>query len=184
MTSFMVAHCRPRNLRDILVHSKLSSDPVSSGTYKCRKCIICKYVQEGPHFYDSQRNQKHRTSGYINCPTDYVIYAIQCKNCNVQYVGQTSKNIKTMIYQHIRDIINHTSTTVASHFNSPGHSLNDVSTFGITIAPRNASQHLITEKAWIITLKTMLPWGLNIQSQWCHKRHILWQHALVLCSTT
>ena len=163
LQNFMVAYRRPKNLRDILVHSKLTEKTNTSGTYRCRNCNICQYVKEGPFFYANQI--RYRTTGCINCNTDYIIYMIECRQCQLKYIGQTSKNIRTRIYQHLRDIINHSNTSVAQHFTSQRHTLSDVSVRAITLAPRNVAQRLIVERTWISTLRTTTPLGLNVQNQ-------------------
>jgi hypothetical protein len=164
MENFIVAYRRPRNLRDILVHSSMSPR-LPSGTFKCKNCTICPHIREGPSFVDSSGKHQFRTQGHITCMTNYVIYLIQCKKCKTQYVGQTSKNIKTRLTQHLGDIKRkEKKKTVAVHFNIPGHCLRDVTIGAISLAPRITSERLLSEKSWMITLKTMQPWGLNVQN--------------------
>jgi hypothetical protein len=163
MDQFIVAFRRPRNLKDMLVHSSMLPKE-APGTYKCGKCTMCTHVQEGNSFKDSN-NRIYRTRGHISCDTKYVIYLLSCRKCQVHYVGQTSKDIKTRVYQHLGDIRRkEKKKTVATHFNLPGHNLRDVSITGIGLASRSTSERLLQEKAWIVTLRTMQPWGLNVQN--------------------
>jgi hypothetical protein len=164
ISNFMVAYRRPRNLRDILVHSSLSPT-LPPGTFRCGKCKMCKYVQESKYFFDSSGSRKYVTRGHITCQTNYVIYLLKCKKCDVSYVGQTSHNIEERTYQHIRDIKANAKTAVALHFCKTTHVVDDdVMVNAIMTASRCLTTRLLEERAWIRTLRTLKPSGLNVQS--------------------
>lgn len=163
MNNYLVAYKRPPNLRDILVHSNMMKS-LEPGTYRCGACKMCTYINSGKHFQD--RNGKtFNTIGHHTCQSTYVIYLIGCKQCpRMQYVGQTSNALKTRIYQHTRDIKAKAGTSVSAHFNSARHSLRDVTAKVISPASRTTAERLHSERAWMITLGSMSPWGLNVQN--------------------
>lgn len=57
-----------------------------------------------------------------------VIYAIDCKNCDGQYIGQTGQKLKDRLKQHTRDQIAKTpkqnNTAAYHHTKNTGHTLN------------------------------------------------------------
>ena len=57
------------------------------------------------------------TRGLADCNTKYVVYLIQCKRCDQQYVGQTSQSLKDRITRHMQKIDNtNDSNTLHDHF--------------------------------------------------------------------
>ncbi len=61
-----------------------------------------------------------------NCQSNNLIYLISCKKCLAQYVGETHRTLGERIYEHLYSIRKNHDTPVAEHFNSPGHSTQDV----------------------------------------------------------
>ena len=97
-----------------------------------------------------------------------LIYLLTCKICSKQYAGQTvdifrsrwnnykSNDKKYLVgnpYMHEH---------IFEHFNSEGHTgfLENVSV--IFIDKTDSQNPEKSENYWIYTLKTMVPWGLNI----------------------
>ena len=76
-----------------------------------------------------------------NCLSEGIIYIIKCSLCNVFYIGQSSKNAKTRINQHLNNIlffkknvskslINfYNLSEVAIHFSSIKHDFSNFSFF-------------------------------------------------------
>ena len=162
---FMVAYKRPKNLKDILVHSKLSMTNTNSGTVKCLqpRCQICQCLNCTNQFMNNRTSQIYHTQGHIDCTTKYVIYLIQCSKCSKQYVGQTSQSLRTRAMQHRNDIRNKDLyRPVAVHFNQDDHVLNHLKITGICLTSRDINYRLATESAWIRTLGTVQPWGMNL----------------------
>ena len=57
-----------------------------------------------------------------------VIYLIQCRLCNLQYIGETKRRLKDRFNEHRRPILNPTGnyihTAVSEHFLTSNHSDN------------------------------------------------------------
>ena len=64
----------------------------------------------------------------IACETFNVIYLIQCRLCNLQYIGETKRRLKDRFNEHRRPILNPTGnyihTAVSEHFLTSKHSDN------------------------------------------------------------
>jgi hypothetical protein len=163
-----VAFKRPKNLRDILVHSRMNNPYQENGLFKCNKkgCSLCPFVADSNKFNDSHGNKTYQTKGHFTCNSDHVIYILECKKCKKAYVGQTSKTIRERIYRHTYDIrrgiLN--NTAVSRHFNQPDHNINLVSIKIICSGSRNIVTRLANEESWIKTLMTYHPDGINVQS--------------------
>jgi len=57
------------------------------------------------------------TRGLADCNTRYVVYMIQCRRCDLQYVGQTSQSLKERMIRHMQKIDNtNDSNTLHDHF--------------------------------------------------------------------
>ena len=102
------------------------------------------------------------------------IYAITCKKCGKQYVGQTYRSIRERFLGHIQDVNSKQLTkTIGAHYNQPDH--NGWKDFSVSIlflsnrnpgSPNNVGhaalvQRLDIEDHWIKKLKTLDPQGLN-----------------------
>ena len=93
-----------------------------------------------------------------------VIYLIECKRCNVQYVGQTNQHVSKRMNSHRFDINNFDSqgyaSNVALHFNSYPHSIADFSFLPIDVV-KDEMTRLCKETYWIYKLDTLHPKGMN-----------------------
>ena len=78
------------------------------------------------------------------CESKGVIYCIECKRCGQIYVGETCRKLKDRFKEHRLDVINRrTEKEVGSHFNSDGHSVQDMSVSGLKY-----EASLIMRKFW------------------------------------
>ena len=130
-----VAYKRHKNLRDTLCRATIY--PISSkpsreqkGFKRCLECIACKYGESTKHFYATANGKKHHVVNRIQCSDRNVVYCIQCRKCNFQYVGKTINELKDRINKH-RYSIGTSETPVARHFEQRGHSIEDLKFFGI-----------------------------------------------------
>ena len=63
----------------------------------------------------------------VSCRTENVIYLISCTKCSEQYVGQTGREFKKRMKEHLGYINNFKfSEPTGKHFNLPNH---DISMF-------------------------------------------------------
>ena len=160
-----ITYRRPRNLKDILVHSDfLRPKPRQSGMFVCRRhCTSCQKIMTGTTFTSHTNNRKFKIEGHHNCQSNYVIYLIECNLCHQQYVGQTSNTLHARLTSHSSDIKKRKLTSVAAHFTSPGHSITHLKCTAIAQSYRDGNLKLRHEEAWIRLLETWYPNGMNIK---------------------
>lgn len=99
------------------------------------------------------------------CTDKNVIYMIQCKRCNIQYVGETTQKIKTRFMQHRYKVkTNQCNTYLYKHFNTMNHSVDDMKLVILDQTrthTKSKSILLNMEYSWIQALNTIYPFGLN-----------------------
>ena len=131
----LTAYRRPPNIRDRLIKAKVPKvkkrNPIRSkkGMKKCNKsCPACPFIKEGttvegPSF-------KWQIIKNVDCNTSNVVYLIECKKetCRQRYIGETDRPIRYRISEHVGYVRNnHLNQATGMHFNTPGHSIGDLS---------------------------------------------------------
>ena len=130
----LVAFKRQKNIKDYLIRSKVPSKQSTqpkrnkSGMKKCGKsCPSCPYIKEGKSIQNKNTNWK--INGQLNCKSSNIIYLIECKKetCKIRYIGETERTLHERLSDHrgyVKRLI--PTQTTGEHFNSPGHSLSDL----------------------------------------------------------
>tara|TARA_B100001146_G_C16115238_1_gene405491 strand:- start:583 stop:870 length:288 start_codon:yes stop_codon:yes gene_type:complete len=87
------------------------------------------------------------------------------------YIGETCRQLNNRFGEHLRSVENkkHLSEDhqddadikVAAHFNTPGHSIDDMNISGLLFAPSDYQKRRTLEKRIIFKLGTVAPNGLN-----------------------
>eukprot|EP00061_Rhincodon_typus_P016454 g44681.t1 len=78
-----------------------------------------------------------------------VVYCISCSRCGLLYIGETKQRHGDRFVQHLRLVHDKQQhLPVVNHFNSPSHSLDDMSILGLLQYHNDATykleeQHLI-----------------------------------------
>jgi len=99
----------------------------------------------------------------LNCSTQNVIYIIDCLKCNQKYVGETSQSIKKRFSAHLSQIRLKYESPVSNHFNSVGHSIDDLKVFGLVSNSLWCdSKRKMVESKWIKKLDCLKPKGINV----------------------
>ena len=140
------------------------------GSFKCNKprCEVCINVIETDTFTSTATGESFKISHKLNCDDKCLIYLLTCNQCRKQQVGQTVDSFrfrwnnykcnwhkhakgKSVKQQHLYD-----------HFVLEDHTqfVNDVSI--IFIDKTDPTDPLKTEEYWQHTLKTLVPYGLNV----------------------
>ena len=124
---------------------------------------LCKHIMTGNTFYGTD-NAEYKIKGYISCKSASVIYSVYCNRCSkVLYVGQTGDTFYQRMLLNFSMIRTKISDTVAEHFYSNGHSVQDFSVIGIEKIYGDETYRKVKESFWIKKLKTLSPDGLNRQ---------------------
>ena len=162
----LVAFRRDRNIKDILVHKKHNNTfyKKENGCRFCgQNCALCKHLIETDTFFGTD-GKEYKIKGQINCKTVGIIYSIFCKKCQkVNYVGQTGDTFYQRMLLDFSMIRTKKTETVAKHFYTEGHSLEDFSVTGIEKVYGDETYRKVRESFWIKKLRTLSPDGLNRQ---------------------
>lgn len=146
----MPAYRRNKNLKDLLVRSKLPQ------LNKRNKKVIGHHLIKNHSTGDTYR----RPANPLN--TNNNIYLITCRKCQKQYVGQTKNSVKTRMQAHRHNILHglKKDTYLVSHFQR--HGITNMFTTSLEQNPNwTLEERLSKERIWIRKLNTIYPYGLN-----------------------
>eukprot|EP00061_Rhincodon_typus_P002263 g17023.t1 len=75
--------------------------------------------------------------------TQGVVYCIHCSQCGLLYIGETKRKFGHRFVEHLRTVRHKQQhLPVTNHFNSPYHSLDDMSILGLLQCHNNTTQKL------------------------------------------
>ena len=165
----------PKNLKDILVRAKLKpekTDPTPNSN-KCLRPNTCRYcpkLNTDGRLLCSASGRTYMSRYNVCCSSSNLIYCITCKRCDIQYVGQTKRELKERFSEHFLKITrNDPESEIARHFNSPNHiGLEDVTihivdfVYATPHSPKAKYLRDLLEFNWIQRLHTNAPVGLNV----------------------
>lgn len=172
----IAAYRNPKNLYQVLIRSKLNSEtnPYTStpdtlepaaGFRQCTstQCSLCKiHSTNNKTFRSTHYNSTFNLTQSLSCATTNIVYLITCRKCNIQYVGETSRNLTQRLTDHRSNVKTKKITPISLHFNSPGHSPYDIFAIPIEkIRNNNVTARRQREQFWQKKLGTKKPWGLN-----------------------
>ena len=84
---------------------------------KCnnKRCKTCSHINETNKIYDKNNNPIPLNNN-LNCQSKDIIYVIECSQCGIRYVGETTQKLKDRINRHRSDINTEQDKPVAIHF--------------------------------------------------------------------
>ena len=174
----MVAFRRAKTLKDKLVRARLPQYTVSTkkGCAPCakrRNCDVCHYIASSTTFstYDKSRTFDIRC-GLLHCNSKYVVYLLQCKTCNIQYVGSTTTQFRKRFNNYksqFRKFSNQKEGNKTSvpqsglfeHFMKSDHNGMSDWAFKLIDEAETESDLRLKESWWQYKLDTFKPKGLN-----------------------
>ena len=80
---------RGKSLKDLLVKAKLPTEKVSGKSDGCqgKRCGICpNSMATASKFSNSLASKEYDITSNLDCNSKNVVYFVQCKVCNIQYV--------------------------------------------------------------------------------------------------
>ena len=134
---------------------------------KHRFCPECILINEDYFVLSNTTKFKFKIRENLDCNSSNLIYLIECKNCHIQYIGQTKRSLRCRMHEHRGNIVNDRATAVAKHFNKVPCSIEDFSITAIFRCPKLESEdktdklRLKVEKYFIQAFKCFMPYGLN-----------------------
>ncbi|CAJ0934161.1 unnamed protein product [Ranitomeya imitator] len=104
---------RSPNLANHLVRSHYVPPPTNPfgtrgpmlSSFKCGHCVACANITRTSTFTSSDGLKTYDIRQHITCGTSNVIYYATC-GCSLIYVGLTSREFRTRVREHVRDIRN------------------------------------------------------------------------------
>ena len=163
----IVSYRRPKNLRDILVHAKLSSLK-RNGFHTCsdKRCLTCPSALTGDTVPITSTSGIFKITKHLTCKSYNVIYVITCKRCKKQYVGKTETTLNLRVNNHRSFINTKKPDPLAKHFYTNNHTFADFQITAIDFVPHADTHTLCNKETFYIKLfKTVQPSGINSHGQ-------------------
>ena len=172
----ILAHRHCPNLKDKLIRAKLPDTGVkprlgNSITEKSicahRNCTIPGIFLKKNTFTSTKTARTYKKYHIGNCTTKNVIYMLTCIVCNQQYVGQTKRQFRIRIGEHLADIKHKRDSPVSLHFNKELHTVRSVRCEILEALKGNPEMDTSgqlrdrREQFWIHQLQTKHPNGMN-----------------------
>lgn len=154
--SIIPAFRRNKNLQDFLVKAKIP--PITKPKPKIQK----EYFKHRKWLSNNNTGEIFKSLTQGDPHTKNCVYIISCKQCDLQYVGETGNTLSTRFAQHKYNITRrkNLTTPLVKHF-----LLHGLAALSTTVSECNdlwtTSQRKAAEKRWIIKLGTKEPNGLN-----------------------
>ena len=164
----IVSYKRPKNLKDILVNSKLYTSNKKNGFHKCsnKRCLPCQSALTGETVPIFSTNKTFTITKSLSCKSYNVIYLISCKRCKKQYIGKTETSLNLRVNNHRSFIKTKKQDPVAKHFYTDNHTFQDFQITAIDFIPHADTHTLCNKETFYIKLfNTIQPFGINSHSQ-------------------
>ena len=168
-----------RSIKSKTLKALLPTYNGAGGSRKCQQksCKTCPYIFETKIIVDS-KGKVYTIEDKMDCQSVCLIYLIQCKNCDVRYVGETNNSLHERFIGHRSDIKCKKATPVATHFNNvckPEHlkitpielvkegerNLESDNILDRLEQKQDILRRLEREQFWMRKLNTITPNGLN-----------------------
>lgn len=147
----ITAFQRNRNLRDLLIRSKLR--PPNENFKPLKELRSAR----NPITRESYRLPPNKPLNTKNC-----VYVIKCKKCGKMYVGETGTTVRTRLHSHLHNIRTQKkkNTHLVAHFLR--HGTGSVVAMVLDHNPEwSTPDRQKQERHWIRKLHTQFPMGLN-----------------------
>ena len=168
-----MAYRRDKNIKDLLVRTKLPSTTKLSETSPCshHKCRTCSHIN--PSTTVTNNNKFFHINEHFSCSFACLVYCISCNTCGMLYIGETSRQLNARFGEHLRNVEKKVhlqdahkddpDSTISQHFNSPGHTIDDMNIARLSFASSDSNKRKTLEKRIKFKLGTLVPVGLNEQ---------------------
>jgi hypothetical protein len=153
---------------DSSLHPPLSPN-MTSGFSPCNstRCFTCKQNTTSQNTFKSYTyGNTYKIHDNLSCNSKNIIYLISCKKCNLQYVGETERELRQRTTDHRSNIRTNKITPIGRHFNSTNHTSLDLHIIAIEKIreinnKRWGNIRKQREEFWQIKLGTKYPAGMN-----------------------
>lgn len=127
---------------------------------------MCRHIQHVTKIKSTKSNLTYKIIGDNCCITRNIIYVITCPvpNCRKQYIGESLRKAKDRIREHKADIrSNNRDRPVSKHYLEHGLQDSDLIATIIDSSAKNTNDRKRLEEAWIMTMETYQPHGMNLK---------------------
>ena len=95
----------------------VDTEPGCFRQHQPHSCVCCSKMEEkSTNFTSTKTGRRYQISRKYNCLSTWVLYVVTCRTCQVQYVGQTTQEMRKRHYGHRSDIRNGIAG-LGGHFN-------------------------------------------------------------------
>jgi len=183
----IVANRRPKNIKELIVTSKLRYPPREpgrslskdgkSGYNACPKvktshCPWCQCLDTSGICISHTYRTTVICRVLVTCRSSNLVYVLNCTKCLMQYIGETKNEFRERLRRHVYDVknigrIRGCDTNVARHFNLPGHDASHIRPQILEFIrahpdhPGTTETRRKVERHFIIQLGTLRPNGIN-----------------------
>lgn len=158
-TKVLSAYRRNKNLKDILIHAKLSPLKVMKPQLLDRQFLKIKFVK------NTQQKTVFKIQQVFTPRSRNCIYMIICIKCGIKYVGETKNSLSTRMIQHRYNLRHQkeVDTPLVQHYLYHGSA-----SMRMAGLQRDVNwtdwERKKRERFWIFSLGTKDPFGLNIKN--------------------
>ena len=173
-----VAKGGPITTTSMLKHNESNDSSCSMSINHCghSSCKLCNDFSMDHTFTSTVTGRTYHIKSHenLNCNSQNIIYLVTCNYCKLQYVGETSKSLKTRFNNHrSASKMENTQKILYQHFkqspcNESGFKVQILEKLHGTghldngkINPEETQKRTKAEEFWISTLQTIFPYGLN-----------------------
>ena len=176
----LIAYRRNKNFGDLIGSKKMLDGRVvrennSKKQLYCRPCltrrdnICCEQVLKTNTFTNYRTGETFKIFHQLNCKSSHLIYLLQCRICQLQYVGKSETSFNIRLNNHRKDSKNKNTILACKNFQKSNHNFQRDAKFAlieqITKSFTTTEQLRLLLKIrkyfWILKLKTLYPDGLN-----------------------
>ena len=151
---------------EVLPHNEYSTLPTIESCGK--NCLCCSALNRDPILVSTVTRKRFSVvsqQSSLSCDSTGLVYLITCAECDVQYVGQTSRSLKARFREHRNSVLKNENSFLYKHFTHAAHSVADLKIQIVETVIANTqnlrSQLLEKEDNWLKVLNTSFPYGLN-----------------------
>ena len=176
----LIAYRRNKNLVDLIGSKKILDGKVVRENNRkkqlyCRPCltrrdnICCRQVLKINTFTSYRTGETFKMFHQLNCKSSHLIYLLQSRICQLQYVGKSETSFNIRLNNHRKDSKNENPILACKHFQNSNHNFQRDAKF--TLIEKITKSFTTTEELrlllkkrenfWILKLKTFYPDGLN-----------------------
>ena len=142
-------------------------------------CPMCHNFKSTDFVRSNNSGYNYKITEKMSCNTSNIIYLVECKECGIQYIGETSMSLRARTQKH-RHTIYDDIESVGHHFNSGACLLDDFQVTPIFKCPKvikydgqnidleatrkaTKNNRRAIEQYFIKQFQTQIPGGLNVQ---------------------